>query len=176
MEALNKVALAIAASGAIVATAISSAQAVTKPMPPTFSIAGIHIGERPADVLSDLKRAGYRVVKVSQSDTFKQRLSDARNAELRQPNDRGRTTDVGSVFATQADQHIRVNFDDNSTGSRVVSAIFYEASSVAHPFGRGRATMISRYGQPQAEDGTGPVWTSMMCPTFARLMGCGATD
>ncbi|WP_294120635.1 hypothetical protein [Sphingomonas sp.] len=145
--------------------------AAAKPVPSTFSIAGVHIGQKPADVLSALRREGYRIAKVSQSDSFRQRLSDARNAELRQPYDKARATDVGNVIAAQADQRIRVNFDDDATGSRVVSAIYYEASSVVHPFDRVRATMIGRYGQPEAEDGTGPVWCVNDAPDVCKAHG-----
>lgn len=143
-----------------IATAVVaiSTQTATKPLPSPFTIAGINIGEKPTEVLRDLRREGYRIVKVSQSDSFRQRLSDARNAELRQPFSKAKTTDVRSVMATQADQRIRVNFDDDAIGSRVVSSIYYDASYVAHPFSRVRATMINRYGRPKVEDGTGTVW------------------
>lgn len=153
------------------ATVLLATPAAAKPMQSPFNIAGAHIGQRAADVLRGLRSQGYRIAKASQSASFRQRLSDARNAELRQPYDKVRTTDVGSVIATQADQHIRVNFDDDATGSRVVSAIYYDASSVAHPFGRVRATMIDRYGQPQAEDGTGPVWCANDAPGVCLAHG-----
>jgi hypothetical protein len=156
--------LSIIAFAAVLATQAAAAQS-------QFSIAGVHVGEKPADVLSRLRSEGYGVVKVSRSDSFRQRLSDARNAELRQPHDRVRTTDVGTIVATHYDQRIRVNFDDDATGSRIVSSIHYDASSVAHPFNRVRATMVRRYGRPRAEDGTGPVWCTNDTPDVCLAHG-----
>jgi hypothetical protein len=149
---------------------IGAAFAETSPVN-RFSIAGAYIGEKPADALNALKGEGYRIATVSQSDSFKQRLSDARNTELRRPFDKVRATDVASVIAIQADQRIRINFDDDAAGSRVVSSIYYQGSFVAHPFDRVRRTMVSRYGHPQAEDGTGPVWCTRDPPGVCLAHG-----
>jgi hypothetical protein len=140
------------------AAALFAAQAPAQLLSSEFKVAGVHIGDSPSDVLKALRAEGYGVTRVSRSDSFAQRLSDAKNAELRRPLDRVRSTDIEVIIAEEADQRVRVRFDDGATGSRVVSSVHYEASSVARPFSRILKTLVDRYGRPQASDGTGAFW------------------
>ena len=149
----------------------AAAEVGPRPKGLQLAISGIRIGQSPAASLKSLKSEGYRITSVVQSASFRQRLADARNAELRVPSDPAKSTEVSSVLATQADQHIRINYDDDATGARVASSIHFDASSVAHPFGHIRATLINRYGPPQAEDGTGSVWCTGDQPNICLAHG-----
>jgi hypothetical protein len=123
---------------------------------------GIHVGENPSDAVNALMQQGYRITSTSRSESFTQRLSDAKNAQLRPATVAVRNTDIASIAAEQGDQRIRVNFDDDAAGVRAVSSVHYDASSLAHPFDRVLKTLIERYGRPQAGDGTGSVW-KLLC-------------
>ena len=150
---------------AVISLALTAWAATAGSTPPSnrqhFSIAGIGIGDKPANVFSALRREGYLAIRVTRSASFTQRLTDARNAELRLPPNKTKVTDIGSVSAVVADQRLWIAFDDDATGSRVVSAVNYEASYVAHPFPQVRRKLIERYGEPQATDGTGSAWCSL---------------
>jgi hypothetical protein len=156
---------------AVAALLVNQAAPAAGPVSGHFSVAGIQIGDRPAAALAALMREGYRIERTSRSDSFRQRLSDATNAELRHPSEKVRITDFASAFAEQGDQRIRVNFDDDATGSRVVSSVYYEASAVAHPFGRVRRMILDRYGRPRAEDGSGSVWCTTDPPDVCLAEG-----
>ena len=150
---------------AVISLALPAWAAVAGSTPPSgrqhFSIAGIGIGDKSINVFSSLRREGYKVIRITRSASFTQRLTDARNAELRLPPNKTKVTDIGSVYAVVADQRLWVTFDDDASGSRVVSAVNYEASYVAHPFPQVRRKLTERYGEPQATDGTGSAWCSL---------------
>lgn len=125
---------------------------------PSFAIADIHVGDSPSEVKASLRRAGYNLTKVTMTDSYRQRLLDARSSVLHGSGNRDKAKDVGRIAAFSADQRINVTFEDDSSGSRVVSKVYYEAPSLVRPFSIVRTEIINRYGAPLASNGTGSVW------------------
>jgi len=133
-----------------------------------FAVAGIHIGDTPAQVREALSGLGYKIIKVTKFDSYQKRLLDARNLELRRAPTAATSLDVGSYSALLNDQRIYVRFDDNDSGTRVVAYVRYETSYKARPFPVVGKKLVERYGEPNAADATGAVWC-----IGGKQRGCG---
>jgi hypothetical protein len=136
-----------------------------------LSISGIHTGDVSTQVFAALRRENYAVVRVSRSESFRDRLSDALNVELRQATRREQATAIDSVRALIGDQRLLIRFDDDAKGNRVVSSVHYEASSIARPFKLVGRMLTERYGPPTASDGTGAVWCEADPPQVCLASG-----
>jgi hypothetical protein len=123
-----------------------------------FAVAGIKLRDAPQDVRTALTAAGYEISIVKQTDSYAQRLNDARAIELRRPRSKVRSLAVGSISASRQDQKIVVRFEDDSRGSRIVGQVSYVGIDIAHPFNSARTTLIQRFGPPTTNRPQSATW------------------
>ena len=117
-------------------------------MAPGYSVAGVRLGNAPDQTKSALLAAGYRIESVKPTDSYAQRLQDARSTELRLPTSKIRKLAIGILIAVREDQRITVRFDDDERGLRVAAEVRYVAADVAHPYSVVRQMLMDRLGPP----------------------------